>query len=152
MGQINCQCQEVLLQHQLDRSRKNQFVITFSPQPQITQHSCSVLSLRNQHNSVGLNVREGELFTFGTSGDCCKKYVGMGDNMFKLQVKVDSLFMMVRDGSVGLGSFLLKKKVIAKKGREIFMSIDDYFLVVNLTAHRLFWKVFHLYGQQSFSS
>ena len=54
---------------------------------------------------------------------------------------------MVRDCGVGLGAFLLKKKLYLKRMKETFISVGDYFVMMVLGVNKLSFKIFDLLGQ-----
>ena len=52
--------------------------------------------------------------------------------------------VMVKDGGVGLGTFLFKKKVFIKKQLETFLSLADKFMVINLGKNKISWTIITL--------
>ena len=115
MGQINCQCKEVLLEHEISNNNKNQFVLTFSPQPEDVQQPFTNIKIRNKNGASNIRVINTETITFGTAFDCLQKYHSVYENQFKMEVKLSSRSVLMKDCSVGLGCFLMKKKVFVKK-------------------------------------
>ena len=65
MGQINCQCQEVMLEHEVvscsgGKNKRNQYTITFSPQhAEDIRHTCTILTLKNSISRYNIKINEG---------------------------------------------------------------------------------------------
>ena len=112
MGQINCQCQEVLEQ-EIQGKGKNSYTLTFSPEKQ-EQESFTKITLSNSYTSISIVLSE-EGMTFGTSPDCQQSLNTVPGNSFKISARMISRSLMVRDCGVGLGVFVLRKKVFLKR-------------------------------------
>lgn len=52
------------------------------------------------------------------------------------------------DCGIGLGAFIMKKKVFIRKNQEVFLSIDDYFVLLTFSIGKLVCKAFNLHGQE----
>jgi hypothetical protein len=153
MGQINCQCQEVLLDDDCRQTRsKSPFSVTFSSEPTERQSALTQLILVNSYSSRQLHITEGEIITFGTTSDCQHLSSTTQGNQFKIAIRTLPRSLMIRDCGVGLGAFLLKKKIQFKKTEETFMSIDDKFVLISIGIQKIICKVFDIYGEESFSA
>jgi len=55
--------------------------------------------------------------------------------------------VMIRDCGVGLGVFIMKKKLFLKRMQPFFLSVGEYFIHITLGMNKLTWKIFDLLGQ-----
>jgi len=78
-------------------------------------------------------MREGGLLDFGTFDDCDQKPTQLNGNSYKMQLRLTNHSVYAKDCGLGLGVFLLKKKMLQKcDGSDILLSIEDNFVRIKI--------------------
>jgi hypothetical protein len=123
---------------------------TFSDETETTQIYFRVV-LSNPQGGLQIKMREGEKMTFGTTVDCDQRHISSSLNSFKMQIKLCTRHLTVKDCGVGYGVFLMKKKVMVKcEGQEMLFSLEDCFLMVKISAgQQIAYSVFGVESERS---
>lgn len=70
-----------------------------------------------------------------------------------MAVRMVGRSIMVRDGGVGYGVFVMRRKIgLKSNGEENFVSVDDKYLLIRIGERRIVWSVFDLQGEKTSES
>jgi hypothetical protein len=134
MGQINCQCQYIHSDDYDSFKRTNSaiYLPSRSLEP-LPAHLFARIVLKNGPKTIEIRLKEGTRSTFGSGEECEQRPEHLTGNSFKLEVRFRSRCVYMRDCGVGLGSFLLKRKVVTRAdASELLLNACDKWLLLRI--------------------
>jgi hypothetical protein len=133
MGQINCQCQYIPSDEFDSFKRANSLhnlpSRALEPRTQVTR-----MTLKNGPRNIDIRLGDYSRSTFGSGEECEQRPEHLNGNSFKLELRIRSRCVYMRDCGVGLGAFLLKRKIIRRAdGAEMLLNACDKWLLLKIT-------------------
>lgn len=91
------------------------------------------MTLVSSSKTIDIPLSEANKTTLGTTDDSLHKYLSPYGSQFKVEVRYRSRCAYLKDCGMGLGVFLMKRKVVRRAGSpEIFLSVMDKWIVLRV--------------------
>lgn len=137
MGQINCQCQYIRSDDYDSFKRSNSSLQLPARTLDPFAHLSTRILLKNGPRCLEIRLGESSRSTFGTTEDCQQKPEHLNANSYKMDVRIRNRQAYVRDCGMGLGVFLLKRKIVKRAdGAELLLNACDKWVVLKISQNQ----------------